>query len=379
MADTRVFPEIDFIRENARDIYQRLVESWEQEMGRSLGKADPIRLHLAWEANIDAQIYAVINETAKMNVPRYAIGEKLDSISENYYYGLTRLEESAATVTMRFELTEPQAGATAIPAGTKVTKDGAVIFEVSKTTYIPAGTTYALCQAHCTQKGPIGNGYAEESINVCIDNDNVQNLLRCYNVTESDGGTARESDDDFYARMRESVAAYSTAGSTKAYEYHAKSASAEVGDAKAVRRSPGCVNIYIIREDGSVPEEDDEIIKTVSDHLNEENLRPMTDYVTVMGAEPVEFDVDLTWYREEKSAMNQSQMEAAVENAMTEYIEWQTTTLGRDINDSKLIQMLKEAGVKHVAVRSPEFKIVNDTEIASLRNMKVTFGGAEDA
>ena len=84
MADTRTFPEVEFITKDAGEIFDELVASWEKEMGRSLGKADPIRLMLGWEATIDAQQYANINIAAKRNVPRYAKGDYLDSIAENY-------------------------------------------------------------------------------------------------------------------------------------------------------------------------------------------------------------------------------------------------------------------------------------------------------
>jgi phage-related baseplate assembly protein len=379
VADERTFPDVEFIQEDAQSIYDRMVSTWEKEMGRSLGKADPMRLHIAWEASVHAQLYAVINETAKLNVPRYAFGDYLDSISENYHWGLVRLEAAAATTTMRFTLSTASESATAVPVGTKVTKDGEVVFEVSETSYIPAGSLYADVPAKCTQTGTIGNGYKPGTINVCIDNDNVPNLESVTNLTESDGGSVRESDEDFYERMRESEAAYSTAGASAAYEYHAKSASASVGSVKAVRTAPGEVTVYIVRADGTVPEENDELLETVYNYISESDKRPLTDLVRVKPPEAVPFNVDFTWYMEKGSTVSQQTMEAAVEAATMDYIEWQTTQLGRDINESELVTRLKAAGIKRPVIREPHFTVVEDVQVAQKQNVNIVFGGIEDA
>ena len=97
MADTRTFPEVEFCHRTADDILTELVESWENAMGRKLSAADPIRVMLAWEASIDAQLYATINESARLNLPRYAFGDYLDSMAEIFYWGLQRIPATAAT------------------------------------------------------------------------------------------------------------------------------------------------------------------------------------------------------------------------------------------------------------------------------------------
>ena len=71
-------------------------------------------------------------------------------------------------------------------------------------------------------------------------------------------------------------------------------------------------------------------------------------------------------------------------DAVNSYIKWQTAKIGRDINPSKLIQMMVEAGAKRVVVTSPAFTQLSDggdnstPELAKLGTKTVTNGGYED-
>lgn len=375
MADTREFPEIEFVTKTAGEILTELIETWEVAMGRKLGMGDPIRAMLAWEASVDAQLYAAINETGKLNMPRYAYGEYLDSLAENYYHGLTRMEATTAKTTIRFTLSQEAEYDIAVPAGTRITHNGEVLFETTETRYVKAGDMYIDVEAACTQEGTIGNGYQAGTINACVDKDNVEKLASVVNLTESEGGATRESDEDFYVRMRGSVAAYSTAGPAGSYEYHAKSANANVGDVRVMSPSPGEVNVYILGTNGQSPGE--ELIKEVENYLGQDNIRPMTDHVTVKAPEGKTFNIDITWYRDIDDD-GREKMEAAVEKAVSTYVEWQTTRIGRDINPSYLIKTLMDTGIKRVTVKEPEFTVVGEYQVASLGTLKTSYGGEED-
>jgi len=69
---------------------------------------------------------------------------------------------------------------------------------------------------------------------------------------------------------------------------------------------------------------------------------------------------------------------SAVEGAVAAYIEWQTAKIGRDIDPSKLIQLVMNAGVKRVVVTSPVYTPVGATEAAKLGTKTVSAGGYED-
>lgn len=377
MADNRVFPDVEFIHKSADEIMTEMVNDWESDMGRSLGMADPVRLMLGWEAMINAQLYAAINETGKLNVPRYAYGEYLDSIAEKYYYGLSRMQATAATTTMRFSLSQASEYDIAVPAGTRVTQNGDVLFQVLDTVYIKAGETYLDVPVECMQTGTAGNGYAAGTIKTCVDGDNVENLASVANITESEGGSAQETDEAFYERMRESMGAYSTAGPSESYIYHAKSANVNVGGVEVVSPERGYVDVYILRTDGQIPGE--ELLQEVQDYLSQNHIRIMTDYVTVKAPEIVSFDIDITWYRESGAEKSREQMEAEIEAALTEYQEWQTTEIGKDINPSYLTKLLMGTAVKRVEVRSPAFTAVGKNQVAQIGIITVTCGGDEDA
>lgn len=377
MADTRIFPEVEFCHKTADEILGELVESWETAMGRKLSAADPIRVMLAWEASIDAQIYAAINESARLNLPRYAFGDYLDSMAEVFYWGLKRIPATAATTTMRFTLSKAADFDTIIPSGTQCSRDGELIFRTDETVYIAKGETYGDVSATCTTLGTIGNGIPAGESWMCMEPDAVKNLSTVENRTESSGGAAKESDSAFYQRMRESMSAYSTAGSVQGYIYHTKSANANVGSVRVDSPEAGKVDVYILRTDGKLP--DEELIQTVQESLNDDTVRPLTDQVTVKAPETVPFNIRVTWYRNREDDQSRAQMEAKLEQAATEFVQWQTTEIGRDINPDVLAAKLMGCGIKRLVIQEPNYKEVSIYQAAQVGEIQFTFGGDEDA
>ena len=75
---------------------------------------------------------------------------------------------------------------------------------------------------------------------------------------------------------------------------------------------------------------------------------------------------------------------------MREYVRWQSARLGRDINPDKLRNMLLNAGVKRIDLKSPSFTPLRDgrssinssndpaPQIAKIGTIKVYSGGYED-
>lgn len=377
MADTRAFPEVEFCHKTANEILSELVESWETEMGRKLSAADPIRVMLAWEASIDAQLYATINESARLNLPRYAFGDYLDSMAEIFYWGLQRIPATAATTTLRFTLSQTAEADTVVPAGTPCSRDGEVIFATDKTVYISKGEAYGDVSATCTTVGTIGNGIPAGEIRLCMEPDAVKNLSAVENLTATSGGAARESDSAFYQRMRESMSAYSTAGSMQGYIYHTKSANANVGSVRVDSPEAGKVDIYILKTDGQLP--DEELIGAVQESLSADTVRPLTDQVTVKSPEAIPFNIKVTWYRNREEEQSRAQMEANLEQAAIEFAQWQTAEIGRDINPDVLAAKLMGCGIKRLLVQEPQYTVVSAYQAAQLGEIQFTFGGDEDA
>ncbi len=69
---------------------------------------------------------------------------------------------------------------------------------------------------------------------------------------------------------------------------------------------------------------------------------------------------------------------AKVEQAVAEYVLWQRSAPGRDINPSRLIAAIQDAGAKRVELDAPAFQALQPTEIARETDVEITFGGLED-
>lgn len=100
----------------------------------------------------------------------------------------------------------------------------------------------------------------------------------------------KETDSDFRARILLSLERFSTAGSAGSYEYHARTASAQVQDAAAFSPTPGLVTVYVLAY-GGTGEASAELLATVAAALNADTVRPMTDQVTVLSASIVTYAV----------------------------------------------------------------------------------------
>lgn len=373
--NNRGYPEISFVDTDTATLENALIQSYEAFTGRTLYPADPARLFILWVADIIIQERVNIDFSAKQNVPRYAEGEYLDSLAE-IFKDAYRLEPEKAKTTLRFTLSIPLEVATIIPAGTRATVDGEIMFQTLETLTILAGDTSGDVAAECLTAGEIGNGFVPGQINQLVDIFPYFGTVQ--NVSESDGGADKESDAAFYDRMRESMETFSTAGPLGAYEYYAKTASAAIADAKAIgpEEEPGVVDIRILMQGGELPTQED--LNRVLETLTAERVRPLTDLVRVGAPEIVPFDIDLTYYIPKPNASGAAKISQDVESAVEKYKRWQMERMGRDINPSHLISLVMAAGAKRVDVRSPVFTVVEESAVAQVEEIAVLNGGIEN-
>lgn len=369
----REYPDIHFVDTDTNTVVNALIQSYEAFTGRTLYPADPARLFILWVADIIIQERVNIDFSARQNVPRYAEGEYLDSLAE-LFKDAYRLEPEKAKTTLRFTLSIPLEVATIVPAGTRVTVDGEIIFQTTQALTIPAGDLFGDVEAECQTAGEIGNGFVPGQITQLIDIFPYFGSVE--NVSESDGGADEESDAAFYERMRESVETFSTAGPLGAYEYYAKSASALIVDVKATSPEPGEVDVRVLLSGGQLPGE--EILKEVLDILNADKVRPLTDHVTVAAPETVPYDIDFTYWTQEGGAVSDDKVAENIAAAVRTFKEWQGAKMGRDVNPSYLISLLMQAGAKRVKVRSPVDTVVPDNAVAVIGETAVVNGGAEN-
>lgn len=369
----RKTPDIQFVESDPEQIITTMVETYEAMTGRTLYPASPERLFIAWLASIIVQQRALINQTAKQNIPRFADGEYLDELA-GLFKDVERLPAESAKATFRCYISEEQDSSVFIPQGTRITVSGELMFATDELVEIPAGDLYADVTGTCMTPGTEGNGYTAGQIKEIVDVYDYYQKIE--NITTSSGGTEIEDDDSFYNRMRESMESFSTAGPAGAYKYFAESASNAVQDVVATSPDAGEVDVRILPKDRSG--DASELIAIVEAALNDEKVRPLTDSVTVQLPDDVTFNVSVKYYISRDDSASATIIADAAAQAVDDYIEWQIEKMGRDINPSKLHAMLMNAGVKRVEITYPEFTEVDETEVAKLGTKTVVNGGLED-
>lgn len=131
-----------------------------------------------------------------------------------------------------------------------------------------------------------------------------------------------ESDSDFRLRIQQAFEGLSVAGSVGAYQYHGRSADGRVADVSVVSPSPARVTVSVLsREgDGSVSAE---LVAIVAAALNDEDVRPVADRVTVQSANIVEYKIDATLYLYLYPGPEAEPVRAAAEQKLKNYISAQ--------------------------------------------------------
>lgn len=99
-------------------------------------------------------------------------------------------------------------------------------------------------------------------------------------------------------------------------------------NSKVTSPNPVEVEIRFIMTDGELPTKT--VIDGVAAYLQDENIRPLTDKVTVLAPETVKFNIAFTYYVNLSDQSKAGTIQAEVAQAVADYIEWQTRTIGRD-------------------------------------------------
>lgn len=372
--------EHQFISTDTGELVALLTAIYERITKTTVQPASPERLFIQYMANIIVQERVLTNYTGNQNVPSRAEGENLDALAELTHIH-ARPEAKAATCKVKFSISEAQETAILIRAGTRVTDPGnTLIWETESDAYIPIGDTSIELTVRCQTAGTAGNGYAAGQLNTLVDV--YDYYSECVSTTESGGGSDVPDDDEYYELMRSSMDGFSCAGARGGYIYFAKQESTEIADVIANSPSPGVVKLYVLMKNGELAGE--EVKRKVLAACGADEVRPLTDQVLVEDAEAVKYDVRFTYYIQTGSTASAADIAAAVQMAVDEYTEWQSAKLGRDINPSRLINLLMQTGIKRVELKAPAFTVLRDggdktvPQVASLGSTTITNGGYED-
>lgn len=163
-----------------------------------------------------------------------------------------------------------------------------------------------------------------------------------------------ESDPDLRTRTQQAFEGLSVAGPTAAYEFWGRSADGRVADISAVSPTPACVTISVLSREGDGTASDD-LLSVVAAALNDEEVRPVADRVTVQSAEIVPYQIDATLYI--YPGPEAEPVRQASEQQLQAYIAAQNR-LGRDIRLSAIYAALHVEGVQRVELAQPVADIV---------------------
>lgn len=371
-------PEVSFIDNITLDDVQRQMvadyqERYEKLTGEkiALSRADPPALVL-YACSI--QIYQAllfVDRAGKQDLLKYSYGGFIDNLAA--LKGITREPAKAAVVKVRFTLSGLRPSPVSIPAGTRVT-NSELYFETNEYAEIAAGEESIDLVCTCQTTGISGNGLMAGDINILVDP--IAYVQSVENVEESSGGTDIEDDDSLVERIYIAPSKYSVAGPEEAYRYWVKTFNSSISDVYIDSENPTEVLIEFIMNDGELPSES--VIYSLQDYLYNENIRPLTDQVIVKAPDTVEYSLEVKYYINQSDAAQAQTIQNNVNAAIENFIIWQRSKIGRDINPSKLTCMMEDAGAKRVEIASPIFRRIGKSDVAKLSTKTVTYGGIED-
>lgn len=374
-------PDVSFVDNDSLDaMMQRMIANYEKRYKEltgitvSLGAADPNRVTLYAAALELFQLEMYVDRAGKQDLLKYSYGEFLDNLGANR--SITRNQSAAAKTTIRFTLSTTRDYAIGIPEGTRLTNGDGVYFATSEYQEAAAGTDHVDVPAVCTEEGITGNDFMPGQINILVDPLPYVESVR--NITKTEGGAAVESDESLAERIYLGPSGYSVAGPDDAYVYWAKTYNSNIGSVKPTAPDPGSGKavIYALLKNGTLPGK--EILEGLEEYLSVNKVRPMTDLVIVKAPDVVSFSINLTYYINRSNLAQAVTIQQEVEKAVAEFVTWQTTEIGRDINPDELRKRIKAAGAKRIELASPAFTVVGDEAVAQCTGKVVTYGGLED-
>ncbi|ELD0440920.1 baseplate J/gp47 family protein [Escherichia coli] len=166
-----------------------------------------------------------------------------------------------------------------------------------------------------------------------------------------------EEDDAFRERIQLSWSQLNTAGARNAYRFHARSADENVLDADAYgpeeHGRAGEVDVYVLSREGNGTASE-ALLDAVSARLNADEIRPLTDFVTVKSA--IINDYTVTAELEIPDGPDAGEVLENAKNTLMSY-----TRLANRINGmvplSAIYAALQQTGVARVILSSPRADI----------------------
>lgn len=343
-----------FISTDVEALESEIVAAWEAIAQKTLFPGQAERLLLNTAIYREAIVRVGIQYVGEQNLVNYADGVNLDQLGA--LVGAPRLDPAPARCTVQFTLGTTQGTDLIIPQGTRVRVPGAtILFGTDEVLTITAGNLTVTGTVTAETAGIEGNGFAVGSMTQLVDPIPGVSLTPS-NTTESTGGSDAEADDPYRERLKLAPAQFSVAGPVDAYKFFTLSVSPTIIDAAIVmpfNAAGGKLRIYVDvypLVDTGIPSA--ALIAAVQASLDDDQIRPLNDIVTVKAPAEVNYsiDVDITLL----TTTNIAETTAAITTAVDDYVTDRAARLGQDIVVAQIVGAITAVGgVYDVVVNSP--------------------------
>ncbi|MDO4647639.1 MAG: baseplate J/gp47 family protein [Eubacteriales bacterium] len=354
--------ELHYITYDSEEIWKEMMVNYVEAGGDIVYPGDEKEILLRGVLANVVQILAGVDNALRMQTLRYAAGDYLDALGENR--GCERIKAKPAKATVMIS-TNPTGGSATLEAGTKMTADGVVFYQLDEDLELSGFKQSLTANISAVEAGTEGNGLISGTEMVLtITSPNVSRIVCTEAAT---GGAIKEDDASYRERIRTYGLASVTTGPSSQYETVVKAYSANVLDAKAINTGEGQVGVYVILKDETGKHT---LLKNILETLNDKDTRPLTDKISVFEATDIPYVLNVEITSDRSSATAE-----AIAAAVEEYQEWQDNTVGRAFNPDRLMALLYQAGATRVVWGSGSninSKDVTYTEIKESERCKGT-------
>lgn len=331
--------EIHYIDYDPEEIWENMIAAYVDAGGDILYPGDEKEILLRSAQAIIVQLLSGVDNALRMSTLRYAVGEYLDLIGE--MRGVTR--KPAEPVRFDVDIYENQTGRTTILlSGTKFTYDGTITYHTLSDVVLKGQGESVMVTVESDYKGEQKVPTTFDTLELVEPSPEVSTV---YVVTFPVGGLSEENDDAYRERIRTYGFSSVTAGPSQQYENIAKSVDNSIVDAKALNGGAGIVNVYLVLNGGAIGF----IAPAVTDALNADTIRPLTDTVNVLEGEQLAYNFTIQYTK------SGAAVEEKILQAKEDYIEWQNDHFGRPFNPDRLIAAIYQAGVTRAFISAGRF------------------------
>jgi phage-related baseplate assembly protein len=327
------------------------------------------------------QEHMLIDASAKQNLLPFASAGFLDNLAALYGKRAFRLDPAPALTELIFTAAGTAGFDAIIPQGTLVqsTANPALQFATTQDLVIPAGSIAGTVVAQCTTLGPAGNGLLIGDLITPIGWTGAF-AITVTNDLVTVGGADQETDENYRLRIFAVTDSYSNAGSYGAYYFFVKSASSAIGDCTIMGPEdglqPGYVLANVLLQNGVLPSPP--ILDLVYASINDDTIRPLTDYVTVAGPIQIPYSIIVNYWVDTSGQGNLANIQINVTAAVMEFIFQNKIHMGGSINPMTLAKMVMLAGASYCQIAEPAHTLLTKNQVGLLVNDPlITYKGLE--